>query len=375
MKIVLTGGGTAGHVNPAIAVAKYIQTQDPSAEIRFGGAQGGIEEKLVGREGFMLYTYPVKGLQRSLSPTGILLNCKAVGNVFSSIAKAKRDLQQWKPDIVVGTGGYASFPMVYAAARLGIKTAMLEVNATPGVALKYLSSMVDSVMLSFEETRALVPKAKHTVFTGGPIRGDIAKPNPTSFVFHNGKPTVLCFWGSVGAQYMNEKGCDFLKLAAEAQQFNVLYAAGARDYGWMPEKLEKAGVNLKQASNIKLVDYIYDMGSAMGESSLIICRGGASSLAETLIAGKPSIIVPSPYVTDNHQEKNARALENLGCSVVQLEKSTTGQSLFQLVSQLLGSPEKLAGMAQCARDNAIHTGTENIYTELCRLTGQNPDNR
>ena len=349
MKILFTGGGTAGHVNPALATAKYIRELDDTVEIRFAGAKGGIEEKLVKREGFHLYTYDVKGIQRSLSPKGIATNLMRVKNLFGSIKAAKKDLTLWRPDVIIGTGGYASFPMVYAGAKMGIKTSMLEVNAYPGVAVKYLSQMVDSVMISFRETEKLIPKAKKTVFTGSPIRGDIS------------------FWGSVGAQYMNEKMCDFIKIAQEENLFNVIHATGAEAYKWMPPMLKEKGVDVDDLKNIRLMEYIYDMGERMAAADIIMCRGGASSLAEVCAAGKPSVIAPSPYVTDNHQEKNARVIEKNGAAVVVLEKQISGKDMYETVKSIILDKEKMAEMGKNAKKMAVTDGTEKIFKEILRL--------
>lgn len=373
MKLLFTGGGTAGHVNPALAAAKYIKEQDESVEIRFAGAKGGIEEKLVKREGFYLYTYDVKGIVRSLSPKGIVTNLMRMKNVVGSAAQAKKDLKKWRPDVIIGTGGYASFPMVYAGAKLGIKTSMLEVNAYPGVAVKYLAGMADSVMISFKETEKLIPKAKKIVFTGSPIRGDIVKEPKTNVkmeMFGNDKPLLLSFWGSVGAQYMNEKMCDFIKLCLEEDLFNVIHATGAEAYEWMPPMLKEKGVDVSNMKNVRLVEYIYDMGEKMAGADLIMCRGGASSLAEVCAAGKPSVIAPSPYVTDNHQEKNARVIEKNGAAKVILEKQITGKDMYETVKSIILDREKMEQMGKSAKKMAVTDGTEKIYNEIKRLYGE-----
>lgn len=371
MKILFTGGGTAGHVNPALAAARYIKENNEEAEIRFAGAKGGIEEKLVEREGYKLYTYDIKGLMRSFSPKGLVQNVTRVRNVFTSINQAKKDLEIWRPDVIVGTGGYASFPMVYAGAKMGIKTSMLEVNAYPGVAVKYLSSMVDSVMISFKETQKLIPKAKKTVFTGSPIRGDmltIPKTNVKMEMFGNEKPLLLSFWGSVGAQYMNEKMCDFLRLCQKEKLFNVIHATGSSAYEWMPKMLEVNGVDMKELKNIRIVEYIYDMGEKMAGADLVMCRAGASSLAEICAVGKASVIAPSPYVPDNHQEKNARVLEKNGACTVILEKKTTGEKMYQTVKELILDKSRLKEMGENARKMAALEGNEKIWQEILRLS-------
>ena len=370
MKILFTGGGTAGHITPALAAAGYIKEHEKDAEIRFAGAKGGIDEKIVTNAGYKLYTYEIKGFERSLSPKGVVTNLMRVKNIFSSVKQAKKDLTLWRPDVIVGTGGYASFPMVYAGAKMGIRTSMLEVNAYPGVAVKYLADRVDSVMISFEDTAHLIPKAKKTVFTGSPVRDEIIHADGSAVKkkeFGDDKPLLLTFWGSVGAQYMNEKMCDFIKLCSDEKLFNLIHVTGAAAAKWMPDMLSQKGVDIKKTKNVKLYEYIYDMGEKMAAADLVMCRAGASSLAEVCCQAKPSVIVPSPYVTDNHQEKNARVLEKNGAAKVILEKSTDGKEMYETVKKLIFDGAALSEMSKNAAKMAVTDGTDKIYKEILRL--------
>ena len=208
MKIFFAGGGTAGHVNPALAAANYIRERDPSAIIAFSGGRDRIEETLAARAGFPIYSFPLQGLSREFSPGGFKRNFVALMQASAAIREAKEIIRREKPDVVVGTGGYASFPMVYAAASLGVKTALLEVNATPGMALKFLSKKVDCVMVSFPETADHLKGAKRVEITGSPVRAEILRCRSNLYepIFENSdRPLVTCFWGSVGAYYMNKK--------------------------------------------------------------------------------------------------------------------------------------------------------------------------
>lgn len=365
MKIFFAGGGTAGHVNPALAIASYIRKKDPSCEIAFSGGCGGIEEQLVAREGYKIYTFPLTGLSRSISFGGIKKNIRAVSNTLSAVSRAKQVIREQKPDIVVGTGGYACFPMVYAAQVLGVKTAVLEVNATPGVALKRLAKRADCIMVSFEETKGFF-ESKHVVYTGSPVRQELLKPGEKASrpLFENNKPMVLCFWGSVGAMYMNKKMEEFISLLANDGSFNLLQAAGKANFQWMPDELKSMGVDLESVPNIRLTEYIYDMGNAMNGSDLVICRAGANTLAEVCACGKPSIIIPSPYVADNHQEKNARAMERAGASVVALEGEIDGKKLFEMTKQLLADKSKLWQMSGNAQSLAKFDALDVIYRAI-----------
>ncbi|WP_458863749.1 undecaprenyldiphospho-muramoylpentapeptide beta-N-acetylglucosaminyltransferase [Acidaminobacterium chupaoyuni] len=365
MKILLTGGGTAGHVNPALAIAGYVKEKHPDAEIRYMGAEGGIEEKLVTRAGYPLDTFPLAGLSRKLTPAGIRQNISALSKANKASKKARDIMEEFKPDLVVGTGGYASFPAIRAAASKKIPCMMLEVNATPGVVVKKMASRVDCVMTSFDETAKLLPHAKKIVMTGSPVRGEILKARPNGLKARlfgeEDKPLVVSFWGSVGALYMNRKMCRYLQLCAEENKFNVVHAAGAKNYQWMPEEIEKLGVKLENCRNIDLREYIFDMEQVLCEADLVICRAGASTMAELCAAGKPAIIVPSPYVADNHQEKNARVLEKHGAAVVVTEAEATGDSIYQTVCGLLDQPEKLREMGANAKKLGKTDALEQIY--------------
>ena len=365
MKIIFAGGGTAGHVNPGLAAAAYIREKEPQSRIYFAGGRGGIEEKLVSREGYEIFTFPIAGLSRSISLSGFKKNAKAVSQALSAVRAAKRVIREQNPDIVVGTGGYACFPMVYAAQKLGVKTALLEVNATPGVALKRLAAKADCIMVSFEETKAFF-KGSKTVYTGSPVRQELLEyaGKAKEPLFPNDDPTVLCFWGSVGAMYMNKKMERFIYRLAGEGGFNLIQGAGSANFKWMPGEIKDMGIELSNCSNIRLMEYIYDMGRVMNSCDLVICRAGASTLAEVCACGKPSIIIPSPYVTGNHQEKNARALERAGAALVALESEIDGDMLFEMTMELLHDRKKLSEMSKNALSLASTDALERIYRAI-----------
>ena len=372
MKIFFAGGGTAGHVNPALAIASHMKQVSPDTQIAFSGGVGGIEETLVARAGYPIYTFPLSGLSRSMSLGGVQKNFRAIRNTVSAVRRAKKILREQKPDIVIGTGGYACFPMVSAAQSLGIKTAVVEVNATPGVALKRLARKADTILVSFEETKAHFPQSKHVVYTGSPVRPEMfeARGMPQDKLFDNDKPTVLCFWGSVGAMNMNKKMEDFIELLSKDGSFNLLQAAGKTNFQWMPGEIRDHGVDLEHSGNIRLTEYIYDMAHVMNACDLVICRAGASTLAEVCACGKPSLIIPSPYVADNHQEKNARALERAGAARVALEPEVDGRSLFEQTKALLHDRAALDDMgrkaAAMAREDALDRIEQAIRETVAR---------
>lgn len=368
MRVIFAGGGTAGHVNPALAVANYIKKMEPESEIWFFGGTGNIEETLVQKAGYPIYTFPLKGLSRSKSIKGMTQNAKALLDTWKAIQGCKKIIRQLKPDIVMGTGGYASFAMVYAAAQCGVKTAVLEVNAVPGITVKQLSGKVDCVMLNFAETEKYVKNAKRTEVTGSPIREEIVHcaQRQGEPLFDNGMPLVVSFWGSVGAMYMNKKMEDFILCNAQTPCFNHIHAAGSSQYGWMVKEVEEKGVDLGTCSHIDLREYIYDMDRVLGQADLVICRGGGT-LAELCAAGKPAIVVPSPYAAENHQEKNARILEAAGAALVITEAESSGQLLYDTACRLLDDPAHLVQMGENARKKGHPEALDQIYRTLKSL--------
>ena len=368
MRAIFAGGGTAGHVNPALAVANYLKKQEPDSQIWFFGGTGNIEETLVQRAGYPIYTFPLQGLSRSKSLSGMVKNVKALLDTWKAIQGCKKIVRELKPDIVMGTGGYASFAMVYAAAQCGVKTAVLEVNAVPGITVKQLSGKVDCVMLNFAETEKFVKSAKRIEVTGSPIREEIVRCSERcdAPLFDNGMPLVVSFWGSVGAKYMNQKMEDFILCNALTPRFNHIHAAGSSQYGWMKQDVEAKGVDLNACKHIDLREYIYDMDKVLAQADLVICRGGGT-LAELCAAGKPSIVVPSPFAAENHQEKNARILEAAGAAAVVTEAEATGAGLYEKACELLSQPTLLAEMGENARKKGHPEAIDHIYRTLKSL--------
>ena len=368
MKLLITGGGTGGHVNPGIAIAKYVQSRRSDAEVRFAGTAAGIESKLVPREGYQLYTVDVRGLKRSFSPSAIAYNIATLEKSLTATAKAKKILKEYRPDVVVGCGGYASFPMVHAAQKLHIPTVLLEVNAFPGVVTKSCAKKADRVLISFENTRGLLENRPNIHLTGAPVRGDIIFADRQKAREKLGlgekEKLVVSFWGSLGALYMNRHMAGFIQLESEHDSFRHIHATGAAAYKWLPDSVKEKGVDLDKHPNIELREYIYDMADVMAAADLVICRAGAATLGELCVLGKPSIIVPSPYVAENHQEKNARTLEQKGACKVITEPECTPQKLYDAVTKLLSDDRKLEEMGRCAKSMAIVDSSEKIYQHI-----------
>lgn len=368
MKVLFTCGGTAGHINPGLALARMFRDRD-GAEVLFVGADGGMEEQLVPREGFPIQTVKISSFYRSLSLNAIRHNLGTVKNLLTSRMQAKKILDDFRPDLVVGTGGYASYPVVQAAARRGIPTAVHESNAFPGLTTKTLAKVVDKVMVGFAESKKHYPDPSKVEVTGTPVRGDFfsmtREEAREALGFTDDKPVVLTTWGSLGAQVMNDHMVDFvLRECREGQPFHHIYGVGKRYYQHVLEKIRERGVDLEDYPLVDVREYIYDMPACMAAADVVLSRAGASTISEIASIAKPSILVPSPNVTANHQEKNARVLSDQGGAVLMLEPDCSGDNLYEQVSAMLADRDGLAGMSAVLSGIGVTDANERIYQVL-----------
>lgn len=369
MKLYITGGGTGGHVTPGLAIARYFESKRPGTEVRFAGTSKGIESRLVPREGYALDTIEIVGLRRAFSPAAIGHNLNALRLAAASVGTAKKLLRQAKPDVVIGCGGYASFPVVSAAQKLGIPTVLLEVNAYPGVTTKMLAKKADKVLICFEEARELVGGGDKVELTGSPVRGEIVfadrKKARQKLGLGEQDKLVVSFWGSMGAKYMNEHMAGMLALETKrGTRFRHVHATGSAAAQWLPKMAREQGAKLEGDTPIEVTEYIYDMASYMAAADLVICRAGAATIGELCALGRASIMVPSPYVAENHQEKNARALEHAGACEVLLEKDATPEKLLEMTERLLADDAKRAAMGAAAGKLAQLDAGEKIYQQI-----------
>ncbi len=367
MNILFTCGGTAGHVNPAIAVARIFQERHPGCQILFVGADGGMECDLVPREGFPIRTVTITSFHRQASLSGIRHNLKTLKNLSVSRGQAETILDEFQPDLVVGTGGYASYPVVREAARRGIPTAIHESNAVPGLTSQRLAKVVDRVMVGFEESRSAYPNPDRVTVTGTPVRGNFyrydRKEAREKLGITDDKPILLSYWGSLGATVMNGYMVDMLKLEQQADwPFHHIAGAG-RDYEAMTAALKDRNISL-DGTGSALVEYIYDMPLVMDAADLVMCRAGASTLAELAAIARPAILVPSPNVTANHQEKNALVLSRAGGAILLREGECSGQTLFSQCRSLLADGARREEMSRALRGMNIPDAGERIYTTL-----------
>lgn len=370
MNVIFTCGGTGGHINPAIAVARMLRERRPEAKILFVGAADGMERDLVPREGFQLETLKISNLQRRLTPAGVWHNLVTSCHIAGSLQKAKKIIRQFEPDVIVGTGGYASYPALREGIRLKVPTAIHESNAVPGLATKLVADKVDRIMVSFEESRNLYSRPERVVVTGTPVREDFLyqkKSEARKALGLDDRPLVISYWGSLGAREMNKKIARFIQLECQQEPFQHIHATGSFGWRWMPDLIRQMGIDLQKHPAVQLREYIYDMPMLMAAADLIICRAGASTISEVAASATPCIMVPSPNVTDNHQEKNARVLEARGAAMVLREEECDGDRLFEMVQTLLADPEKMDSMRHALHQMAVVDAAERIYSTILEL--------
>lgn len=370
MKVMFTCGGTGGHINPALAVAGMLRSRIRDIDILFVGAEGGMETRLVPREGFELKTIRARNLKHKLSAGALAWNAKSAYLMLAAMPEVKKIIREYGPDVVVGTGGYACFPAVFQASGMGIPTVMHESNAIPGVTTKLLAGRVDKMLVAFDGVQEHYPKPEKVVVTGMPVRSafitaDRAKARGA--LGFDGRPMALSFFGSLGARDMNRKMAGLIKAAALSGEFQIVHVTGKFGWEWMPSLLQEMGVDLERCPHIRLMEYAYDMPELMAAADLVICRAGASTLSELSVTGKPALLVPSPNVVAGHQEKNARKLEETGGVEVCPESDLVDGMLENKVSELLRNPQKLDKMSRALLKSAIPDATDRIYEIVVNL--------
>ena len=372
MKIVFTCGGTAGHVNPALALAGLIKERKPDSEILFVGARRGIEKQLIESAGWPFRTVEISSFHRSLTPKELRHNLISLRNLLRSPGEAKALLREFPASLVVGTGGYASYPLIRAAASLGIPAAVHESNAIPGLTTRLLEKHADLIMVGFEECRKNYRHPDKVLVTGTPVRGDFfrltRKQAKQKLDMDDGRPLIVSFWGSLGAREMNRQMAEFLALEARSGiPFHHVHGAGKVGCIHMAEYLKDADIDLDRAPGLEVREYIQDMGVMMRAADLVICRAGASTISELTALGVPAIIVPSPNVTHNHQESNARVLANSGGAEMILEKDSSGRILYDTARRILEDPDRRKRMSSAMSSLGTIDASEKIYAAVMDL--------
>ncbi len=369
MRVLLTGGGTGGHVNPALAIAGTIIKNEPSSVIGYVGTPKGIENKLVPEE-YKMYHVDIQGIRRSMS----LSNIKTAYLTLVSPHRAKRIIREFKPDVVIGTGGYVCWPVIKAASSMGIPTALHESNAVPGVAVKALAKYVDRVYLNFEETAEHLSQKDKLLHVGNPLKSgfaSIGKDDARAQIkMPDGcKYMLLSYGGSLGAQMINESIIRVMsEFSSKHPEVYHVHATGARGYDEIKAKFEAAG--LDGFPNLSLNEYIYDMPVRMAAADVVISRAGAMTVSELAMSGKTAIFIPSPNVTNNHQYKNAKVLADADSAILIEEKDLDGGNRLSRELEVLfgeGGGERRAVLSEKIRKFAVLDANKLIYTDIVKL--------
>lgn len=367
-RILIATGGTGGHINPALGTAGYIKEKNPDAEIVFVGTADKMEAKLVPQAGYELRTIEISGFWRSFSPEAIKHNLGTVSKLLKSSAQAKKIIKDFKPDLVIGFGGYVSGPVLRMAAKMGIPTAIHEQNAFPGVTNKALAGKVDRVMLTAIQAEKHIKSKNPCVLTGLPIRGDILRGDrdfARAELNVGDKPLILSMGGSLGARPVNDAVKGLILNKYKDNDCVFLHATGKNSDDFIHE-LEEKGVDFEKNPHVRIVEYI-DIPKCLPAADLVIGRSGASTLSELQALGKPSILIPSPYVTENHQFHNAMALVENGAALILEEKDLTPETLTEKVNELIRNRAELEKIGKCAKDMAVIDATARIYDTLCEI--------
>lgn len=370
MKVLLAGGGTGGHINPALAIASIIREHHPDAEFLFAGTPNGMEAKLVPQAGYRIEFIKVAGFQRHLSFKNLKRNAKAVCYLATSGRRAKQIIRDFQPDIAIGTGGYVAGPIIRMAAKMGVPCAIHEQNAYPGVTNKLLSKEVQHVMLTFEEALPYLDKNISYTVTGLPVRASILQKTKEEarreLGFDDGM-CILSFGGSLGAGCINET----MEAVLDWHVKNGLPINHIHGYGGMgkekfPAAMAARSIPLK-SDRVRITEYINDMDTCLAAADVVICRAGASTLAELEAVGRASILIPSPIVTGNHQYHNACVLGKAGAAIVIEQKDVTPAGMVEQVKGLYEHPEKLQSMSKRAGELAVRDTADRIYRVIASL--------
>ncbi len=363
MRILFAGGGTAGHINPAVAIANYIKQKEPQSEFLFIGTKEGMESALIPKQGYEIEFIKIHGFKRSLSPS----NIKTILELIGGVSRARKIIKRFKPDAVVGTGGYVSGPVLLAAATMKIPTLVHEANAFPGVTVRMLAGFVDVVALGMKDAAKFLKKNCRIEVTGNPVRPSILacdKKTAKEKLNMDERQTVLIFGGSLGAEKINSVAVDWISTVAEKRNLQIIMSTGRNNhYAGVVERFNKNGIQLEKYPEIRVSEYIYDMDLCLNAADVIIARSGGS-VSEMTALGKAAILIPSPYVAGNHQEHNARAVERSGGAVVICENDLSLETLKEAADRILENKDVLEKMSKASEKIGIKDATDKIYNIL-----------
>lgn len=368
-KILFAAGGTGGHINPALAVAGYIRENYPDAQILFAGTPNKMESKLVPAAGFDFTTIEISGFQRDFSIQGIKDNISTILKLIKSLPRAKAIIKDFQPDVVIGFGGYVSGPIVRAAAKLGVPTAVHEQNAFPGVTNKMLAKMVDRVMVTTKAAEEYFDAKNPVTVTGLPVRGEMLRADReisrAELGVSDDMPLILSMGGSLGALAINKAVKELILSRYESKKCAFLHATGSNGVAMIEDLNSK--IDMKANPHVMLREYITDMDRCMAAADLVICRAGASSLSELQVMGKASILVPYPYASENHQYFNAKDLADNNAAIIIEEKDLSGEKLISVVDLLVSNMDKVKEFGDNAKKMAVTDASARITNCLLEI--------
>jgi len=370
MKAIIAAAGTGGHITPGIAIANKIKKEEPDSKIIFVGTDRGLENDLIPRAGYDLKRIEAYGFNRKIS----LDNVKKMYKTFKSIGQAKKIIQDFKPDIMIGTGGYICLPVALAASKLKVPIVLHESNAFPGVAIKMLSKKASAILVGFEDAKKRIRNTENVVVVGNPSKVkkiSFTNSQKEKILKEIGltdieKPIVLVFGGSQGAQKINESFINIISKKIN-EKYQIIWATGPNQYEIIKAKLQSLNINIDNISNVKILPYIYNMEEVMNCVDLVVSRSGAMTITEISIVGKPSIFIPFPYATENHQEYNAKVLEKVGAAKIILDADLDFNILNSTINEIISDKEKMCRMSENAHAVEIKNVEDKIYIELRRI--------
>ncbi len=366
MRVIVAAAGTAGHINPGLAIANEIIRREPDSEIIFIGTTRGLENDLVPRAGYELKTIEAYGLSKKISIENIRKMCATL----RATSKARKIIKEFKPDIIIGAGGYICGPVVWAAHKEKIPVILHESNAFPGKAVKMLAKKAEAVLISFEEARKRIPNAKNIVYTGTPVKiekKDYTKEEKERILkelnLDCNMPIVLIFGGSQGAQKINEAIIGIIEEKMN-KNYQIIWATGSKQYDNIKNELANKNIDIEKIKNAKILPYIYNMEEIMNVSDIIVARSGAMTITEISNLAKPSILIPLPNVSQNHQFYNAKVLADIGAAEIILNDELNKQNLSQEIEKIIGNENLRIQMGEKAYSKSIKNVQEKIYNEI-----------
>ena len=366
MRAIIAAAGTGGHINPGIAIANKIKQEEPNSEIIFIGTSRGLENDLVPRAGYQLEQINAYGFNRHIN----LENLSKMIKTLKSIREAKKIIKNFKPDVVIGTGGYITAVVGYSAKKCKVPVVLHESNAFPGMAVKMLEKKADKILVGFKDAKERLKKTNNVVVTGTPTKIKNKNMNEgqkkeilAKLGFKNDLPYVLVFGGSQGAKSINDSLIHIIK-EEKNTNYNLIWATGNGGYEEIKEELEKNKINIEKLKNTKVIPYIYNMEEILNAVDLVVSRSGAMTITEISNVGKPAIFIPFPFATENHQEYNAKVLEKIGAAKIILDKDLTAEILHTQIEELITNPQLMKEMGIKARKNSINDVENKIYNEI-----------